>query len=94
MRDSAVGAAGAEPAESPCKSCKRNGRGWRVRIRQHIRTGSDIPDEAAAQGDYQVIKDAHTRSVVGSYDAAVVTKDASGKVHENKDETATRKGAW
>jgi hypothetical protein len=24
----------------------------------------------------------------------VVTKDASGKVHENKDETATRHGAW
>jgi uncharacterized membrane protein len=32
--------------------------------------------------------------VVGSYDAAVVTKDADGKVHENKDETATRHGAW
>lgn len=31
---------------------------------------------------------------VGSYDAAVVTKDAGGKVHENKDETATRHGAW
>ena len=52
------------------------------------------PDEAAAQDDYQVIKDAHARGVVGSYDAAVVTKDASGKVRENKDETATRKGAW
>ncbi len=52
------------------------------------------PDEAAAQDDYQVIKDAHAAGLVGSYDAAVVTKDASGKVHENKDETATRKGAW
>lgn len=52
------------------------------------------PDEAAAQDDYQVIKDAHARGVVGSYDAAVVTKDARGKVHENKDETPTRKGAW
>ena len=52
------------------------------------------PDEAAAQDDYQVIKDAHAGGLVGSYDAAVVTKDASGKVHENKDETATRKGAW
>ena len=31
---------------------------------------------------------------MGSYDAAVVTKDANGKVHENKDETATRHGAW
>jgi hypothetical protein len=25
---------------------------------------------------------------------AVVTKDASGKGHENRDETATRHGAW
>lgn len=51
-------------------------------------------DEDAAQDDYQVVKDLHSRGLVGSYDAAVVTKDASGKVHENKDETATRHGAW
>jgi uncharacterized membrane protein len=51
-------------------------------------------DEDAAQDDYQVIKDLHSRGLVGSYDAAVITKDASGKVHENKDETATRHGAW
>jgi uncharacterized membrane protein len=52
------------------------------------------PSEAAARDDYQVVKDAHAAGLVGSYDAAVVTKDASGKVHENKDETATRHGAW
>src|SRR5215469_17188637 len=52
------------------------------------------PDEVAAQEDYQVVKDLHARGLVGSYDAAVITKDASGKVHENKDETATRHGAW
>lgn len=52
------------------------------------------PSEAAAQDDYQVVKDAHAAGLVGSYDAAVVTKDARGKVHENKDETATRHGAW
>ena len=52
------------------------------------------PDVATAQEDYQVVKDAHAAGLVGSYDAAVVTKDASGKVHENKDETATRHGAW
>jgi uncharacterized membrane protein len=52
------------------------------------------PDEATAQEDYQVVKDAHAAGLVGSYDAAVITKDASGKVHENKDETATRHGAW
>ena len=52
------------------------------------------PDEATARDDYQVVKDAHAAGLVGSYDAAVVTKDANGKVHENKDETATRHGAW
>jgi uncharacterized membrane protein len=52
------------------------------------------PDEATAREDYQVVKDAHAAGLVGSYDAAVVTKDASGKVHENKDETATRHGGW
>ena len=31
---------------------------------------------------------------VGTYDAAVVTKDADGKVHVNKDEMATRHGGW
>ncbi|WP_316573929.1 DUF1269 domain-containing protein [Nocardia canadensis] len=52
------------------------------------------PDEATARQDYQVVKDLHAEGLVGSYDAAVVTKDAKGKVHENKDETATRHGAW
>jgi hypothetical protein len=52
------------------------------------------PNEATAQDDYQVVKELHAQGLVGSYDAAVVTKDASGKVHENKDETATRHGAW
>jgi len=52
------------------------------------------PDEIAAREDYQVVKGLHDTGLVGSYDAAVVTKDAAGKVHENKDETATRHGAW
>jgi uncharacterized membrane protein len=52
------------------------------------------PDEVAARDDYQVVKEAHAAGLVGSYDAAIVTKDARGKVHENKDETATRHGAW
>jgi uncharacterized membrane protein len=51
-------------------------------------------DEVAAQDDYQVVKDLHSGGLVGAYDAAVVTKDSRGKVHENKDETATRHGAW
>jgi uncharacterized membrane protein len=52
------------------------------------------PDETSAQADYQAVKQLHSAGIVGSYDAAVVTKDAAGKVHENKDETATRHGAW
>jgi uncharacterized membrane protein len=52
------------------------------------------PDEVAARDDYHVVKELHSVGAVGSYDAAVVTKDDRGKVHVNKDETATRHGAW
>jgi uncharacterized membrane protein len=52
------------------------------------------PDEAAARDDYQIIKDLHAAGAVGTYDAAVVTRDDDGKVHVNKDEMATRHGAW
>ena len=52
------------------------------------------PSEAAARADYDVVKDLHASGAVGTYDAAVVTKDDAGKVHVNKDEMATRHGAW
>jgi uncharacterized membrane protein len=52
------------------------------------------PDEAAAQADYDVVKALHDAGAVGTFDAAVVTKDDDGKVHVNKDETAVRHGAW
>ena len=52
------------------------------------------PSEAAARDDYDVVKDLHASGAVGTYDAAVVTKDDAGKVHVNKDEMATRHGAW
>jgi uncharacterized membrane protein len=45
-------------------------------------------------GTYASEVDARADYDVGTYDAAVVTKDASGKVHVNKDETTTRHGAW
>ena len=51
-------------------------------------------DEVAARNDYQTVKDLHAQGAVGTYDAAVVTKDYDGKVHVNKDEMATRHGAW
>ena len=50
--------------------------------------------EVDARTDYDVVKDLHAMGAVGTYDAAVVTKDDAGKVHVNKDETATRHGAW
>ena len=52
------------------------------------------PSEASARDDYNVVKDLHAAGAIGTYDAAVVTKDAAGKVHVNKDEMATRHGAW
>jgi len=51
-------------------------------------------DEASARSDYEVVKELHLAGAIGTYDAAVVTKDAEGKVHANKDEMATRHGAW
>jgi hypothetical protein len=52
------------------------------------------PSEAWARADYDVFKDLHAAGAVGTYDAAVATKDAEGNVHVNKDEMATRHGAW
>jgi uncharacterized membrane protein len=53
-----------------------------------------VAGEREARSDYQAIRQAHVAGLVGSYDAAVITKDAAGRVHQNKDETATRHGAW
>ncbi len=52
------------------------------------------PSAGAARADYDIVKDLHAVGAVGTYDAAVVTKDNAGKVHVNKDEMATRHGAW
>lgn len=52
------------------------------------------PNETAARADYDVVKGLHAAGAVGTYDASVVTKDDTGKVHVNKDETSTRHGAW
>ena len=52
------------------------------------------PDEVSARLDYDVVKDLHLAGAVGTYDAAVVTKNKAGKIHINKDETTTRHMAW
>jgi uncharacterized membrane protein len=50
--------------------------------------------EVDARADYDVVKDLHAVGAVGTYDAAVITKDDRGTIHVNKDETTTRHGAW
>src|SRR5689334_13840476 len=50
--------------------------------------------EDAAREDYEVVKELHAADVVGTYDAAVITKDAEGKVHVDKHEKPTQHGAW
>src|SRR6516162_2816895 len=50
--------------------------------------------EADARADYDTVKELHSVGAVGTFDAAVITKDDKGKVHINKHETSTRHGAW
>jgi uncharacterized membrane protein len=50
--------------------------------------------EADAREDYEVLKDLHAAGIVGTYDAALVTKDVDGKVHVHKHEKPTQHGAW
>jgi uncharacterized membrane protein len=51
-------------------------------------------DQYDADIDYDSVKDLHASGVIGTYDAAVVTKDARGKVHVRKHEKPTQHGAW
>jgi uncharacterized membrane protein len=50
--------------------------------------------EADAKLDYDAVKELHSAGVVGTYDAAVITKDAEGKVKVHKHEKPTQHGAW
>jgi uncharacterized membrane protein len=49
--------------------------------------------EQDARADYETLKDLHAAGLVGTYDAAVVTK-SDGKVHVHKHEKPTQHGAW
>jgi uncharacterized membrane protein len=51
-------------------------------------------DRAAALADYEALRDLHEARLVGSYDVAVIAKDAEGKVHVEKHEKPTQHGAW
>jgi uncharacterized membrane protein len=50
--------------------------------------------EDDAKMDYEAVKDLHAAGVVGTYDAAIISKDAEGKVHVSKHEKPTQHGAW
>ena len=50
--------------------------------------------EDDARLDYDALLELHAEGVVGTYDAALVTKDAEGKVHVHKHEKPTQHGAW
>ncbi len=47
-----------------------------------------------AKADYQAVKKLYSAGVIGTYDAAVVSKDATGKVTISKTEKPTEYGAW
>ena len=51
-------------------------------------------DSADALADYGALLDLHEIKLVGSYDVAVITKDAEGKVHVHKHEKPTQHGVW
>jgi len=51
-------------------------------------------NEDDARLDYDALLELHAAGVVGTYDAALVTKDAEGKVHVHKHEKPTQHGAW
>jgi len=50
------------------------------------------PEDAFA--DYGALLDLHHAELVGTYDVAIITKDADGKVHVEKHEKPTQHGAW
>jgi uncharacterized membrane protein len=51
-------------------------------------------DRADAFADYDGLLDLHAAKLVGTYDVALIVKDADGKVHVAKHEKPTQHGAW
>jgi uncharacterized membrane protein len=52
------------------------------------------PTREAAESDYEQVWGLHASGAVGTYDAAIVTKDTDGTVHVHKVEMATRHAGW
>jgi uncharacterized membrane protein len=54
-----------------------------------------VYDEIAdAEADYEAVFDLHDAGAIGTFDSAVIRKDADGKVHVTKTEKPTQHGAW
>ena len=51
-------------------------------------------DRMDAYADYDSLLELHAEKLVGTYDVALITKDADGKVHVEKHEKPTQHGAW
>jgi uncharacterized membrane protein len=51
-------------------------------------------DPAGARADYDALLELHAAKLVGTYDVALVTKDADEKIHVLKHEKPTQHGAW
>jgi len=51
-------------------------------------------DLAEAEEDYAEVKALHAANLIGSYDSAIITKDADGKVKVTKTEKPTQHGGW
>jgi uncharacterized membrane protein len=47
-----------------------------------------------AEADYEAVFDLHAAGAIGTFDSAVISKDADGKVHVSKTEKPTQHGAW
>lgn len=52
------------------------------------------PSVGDAKADYEAVKQLYSDGVIGMYDAAVISKDAAGKVSIVKTEKPTQYGAW
>jgi len=70
---------------------------------QEVRPMNDKPmflfaavydDLAEAEADYAEVKSLHAANLIGSYDSAIITKDADGKVNVTKTEKPTQHGGW
>jgi uncharacterized membrane protein len=57
----------------------------------YVATYANVDD---AKADYAAVKQLYSAGMIGTYDAAVISKDAAGKVTIHKTEKPTEIGAW